>query len=75
MNSTFRDIDVKDVIRECTTGTITTNQSTGILLDMVAKKSSKDSLLEDIKFMFYYVVAHLQVLVAEIDEELCFKRK
>ena len=37
MNSRFRGIYGKDILREFTAGTITTDQSTGTLLDRVAK--------------------------------------
>ena len=46
-------------------GTLTTNQSTGILKDRVARRK--------ISINFYYVDAHLQVLVSDIDEESEYK--
>ena len=48
---------------------ITAANSSGTLLDNVARKSSPQTLLEEVKFYFYYIEGHIKVLAAGLDQE------
>ena len=63
-------VEVKDILREYAAGKVTNGQTTGSILDKVAKRSSSLTLLEEVKFFFfYYIDSHLRVLASEIDDE------
>ena len=71
----FLNVEDKYILKEYSAGKVTTDQTTGYLLDKVAKTSSSVTLLEEVKFFFYYTDSHLKVLTSEIDDELELRYK
>ena len=56
LNSTFLNVEGKDILMEYMAGKVTIDQTTGLLLDKVAKKSSSVSLLDEVKFFFIKLI-------------------
>ena len=65
----FSEIEEKDLLKEFAVGRVTEANSSGTLLEKVAKKFSPQTLLEEVKFYFYFSDGHIKVLATGLDQD------
>ena len=68
-SSSFTEVKEEDLLKEFAAGRLNESNNSGTLLDKVARKSNAKTLLEQVKFYFYYLDGHIKVLAADIDQE------